>query len=347
MGGYNDTEIGGTLPQRILSCLETMDAFLQQPHPILSSCVLADKRKGAENANKVSVVETIANILGIKKLDSVNPNISLADLGMDSLMGTEIKQTLERNYDVVLSSQEIRTLTFDKLTQLDNGTRQEVPAPADATVTEEANMDGFLYKFDGKEIVPTEALVQLKTKSSKGLPIFFIHAIEGMVTPLKTIASELERPAWGLQCVKNAPLDSVTHLAKFYVTEMQKVQKKGPYNVVGYSFGACVGFEMAVQLEKAGHQVVLTLLDGSPEFLKFHSVEIGKRASESNGDVLLDSCRKALSFFTRQFNSRISFLQVLSFWRGIHGIIYLAVGLLMFLFVDFYLGIRDLKELPH
>lgn len=37
---------------------------------------------------------------------------------MDSLMGAEIKQTLERNYDIVLGVQEIRNLTFAKLLEM-------------------------------------------------------------------------------------------------------------------------------------------------------------------------------------------------------------------------------------
>jgi hypothetical protein len=36
-------------------------------------------------------------------------------------MGAEIKQTLERNYDIVLSAQEIRGLTFGKLIELGSG----------------------------------------------------------------------------------------------------------------------------------------------------------------------------------------------------------------------------------
>ena len=43
-------------------------------------------------------------------------------------MGAEIKQTLERNYDVVLSAQEIRSLTFSKLKQLQSGSGGESPA---------------------------------------------------------------------------------------------------------------------------------------------------------------------------------------------------------------------------
>ncbi|MEQ2206927.1 hypothetical protein XENOCAPTIV_004875, partial [Xenoophorus captivus] len=42
MGG-NDTVIGGTLPQRITSCLEVLDFFLHQQQPVMSSFVLAER----------------------------------------------------------------------------------------------------------------------------------------------------------------------------------------------------------------------------------------------------------------------------------------------------------------
>ncbi|XP_043251796.1 fatty acid synthase isoform X1 [Colletes gigas] len=305
LGGGNETEVGGTLPQRIASCLDTMDTFLQQPHPVLASCVVVDKRKLADNTNKVSIVQAVANILGIKKLESINTSVTLADFGMDSLMGTEIKQTLERNYDLILSAQEIRTLTFEKLSAIDSGSTEDVGGAEEA----EENVAEFLYQCDGTEIVPTEPLIQLKTKNSKGVPIFFVHAIEGMVAAFKSVTTELDRPAWGFQCVKNVPLDSIAELAHFYINEMKTVQKKGPYHIVGYSFGACVAFEMAVQLESAGEVVVLTLLDGSPEFIKLHSEAIGKQATQTTQDVSSDGLRKCLSFFIKQFNPKISFIQ--------------------------------------
>ncbi|XP_025199126.1 fatty acid synthase-like isoform X2 [Melanaphis sacchari] len=120
MGG-NDTVVGGTLPQRMASCLSAFDVFLQHPQPVLASMVLAEKRKGGSGgAGQVSLIEAVANILGIKDTKNINASATLADLGMDSLMGAEIKQTLERNYDLVLSVGEIRTLTVKRLQELQN-----------------------------------------------------------------------------------------------------------------------------------------------------------------------------------------------------------------------------------
>lgn len=44
---------------------------------------------------------------------------------MDSLMGAEIKQTLERNFDLVLNVGEIRNLTMGKLLELQGGSTCE------------------------------------------------------------------------------------------------------------------------------------------------------------------------------------------------------------------------------
>lgn len=53
-------------------------------------------------------------------MNSLNSDASLADLGLDSLMGVEIRQILERDYDVVMSMRDIRQLTIKKLQEVTN-----------------------------------------------------------------------------------------------------------------------------------------------------------------------------------------------------------------------------------
>lgn len=63
--GSNETVIGGTLPQRIASCLEVMDAFLCQTHPVMSSFVLAERVVvKSEAGGQRNLVDTVAHILG-------------------------------------------------------------------------------------------------------------------------------------------------------------------------------------------------------------------------------------------------------------------------------------------
>ena len=51
-------------------------------------------------------------------MKTVSLHSSLAELGMDSMMAVEIKQTLEREFEVFLTAQDIRGLTFAKLAEL-------------------------------------------------------------------------------------------------------------------------------------------------------------------------------------------------------------------------------------
>lgn len=63
--GSNDTVIGGTLPQRITSCLEVLDVFLCQKHPVMSSFVLAERvAVKSETGSQRNLVDAVAHILG-------------------------------------------------------------------------------------------------------------------------------------------------------------------------------------------------------------------------------------------------------------------------------------------
>uniref|UniRef100_A0A6B2E4Y7 Fatty acid synthase n=1 Tax=Phlebotomus kandelakii TaxID=1109342 RepID=A0A6B2E4Y7_9DIPT len=269
--GDNETIVGGTLPQRMVSCLQTMDVFMQQPHPVLASMVVAEKRKA--DTGRMSLVTCIANILGLKDLKNISNSSTLADLGMDSLMGAEIKQTLERNYDLVLNAQEIRQLTFGKLKAFESGATTPSPALGSAMSNRDemdAENDMAVQVEFTQELMPAEVLVRLESnapENSKQRPLFVIHAIEGVVAALKPLAAELNCPVWGLQCTADVPLDSFSDLAKFYIKQMKTVQSKGPYVIAGYSYGAAVAYEMAWQLEETKEKCSVIMLDGSPSYV--------------------------------------------------------------------------------
>jgi len=290
MGG-NDTVVGGTLPQRMASCLSSFDIFLQHPQPVLASMVLAEKRKGGSGgANQVSLIEAVANILGIKDTKNINASATLADLGMDSLMGAEIKQTLERNYDLVLSVGEIRTLTVKKLQEFQNDGSEEVIEVANG-VTAGNNQVEF-----NKNLVPLETVVNMKKGESNKPNVFMFSAIEGFVSALEEVASKLPYNIYGLQCTEDAPIDSMASMAKFFIAKIKEIQTSGPYNLVGYSFGASVAFETGVALEAAGEKVSLVLLDGSPSYVLTHENAMKNRHSDNKVDH-----RDAFTYFVLLF----------------------------------------------
>lgn len=105
-----DMEIGGTLQQRISSCLVELDALLTtEKEPIVSSMVVAEKRVGSDG--KANLIECVSNIMGIRDIKTVSSTATLSEVGMDSLMAVEIKQTLEREFEIFLTPQDLRSMT--------------------------------------------------------------------------------------------------------------------------------------------------------------------------------------------------------------------------------------------
>ena len=57
---------------------------------------------------------------GVSDVSSVNPDRTLLDLGLDSLMGVEVKQVLESRLDTVMHMNDLQLLTFKQIADLEN-----------------------------------------------------------------------------------------------------------------------------------------------------------------------------------------------------------------------------------
>ncbi|XP_012511898.1 PREDICTED: fatty acid synthase [Propithecus coquereli] len=302
--GTNDTVIGGTLPQRIISCLEVLDLFLHQPYAVLSSFVLAEKKTAAhrDRDGQQDLVKAVAHILGIRDLAGVNLDSSLADLGLDSLMSVEVRQTLEREHDLVLSMREVRQLTLRKLQELsstgDTANESVTPTPKDSPARQQAqlNLSALLVNPEA----PT--LTRLNTVQSSERPLFLVHPIEGSTAVFHSLAAKLSIPTYGLQCTRAAPLDSIHSLAAYYIDCIRQVQPEGPYRVAGYSYGACVAFEMCSQLQAqqspAPAHNSLFLFDGSHTYVVAYTQSY--RAKLTPG-CEAEAETEAICFFVQQF----------------------------------------------
>lgn len=91
-----DMEIGGTLQQRISSCLAELDALLTtENEPIVSSMVVAEKRIGSDG--KGNLIECVSNIMGIRDIKTVSSTATLSEVGMDSLVSVLIFTNVEND----------------------------------------------------------------------------------------------------------------------------------------------------------------------------------------------------------------------------------------------------------
>jgi fatty acid synthase, animal type len=252
MGG-NDVVIGGTLPQRIPSCLSVLDRFLQSQEPVCCSLVKA-QRSTESSGKKQDLVKSIANILGVKDYANLNLTTTLAELGMDSLMGVEVKQTLERDYDVILSMQELRSLNIGHLYEISGG---------NSVSTNGKDTHIQLNISVPRITLPVDIIARLNDVT-EGKPIFFLPPLEGVFNILEPLAQQLKRPALGLNwTLAFKDMTTVEEASSYYLDICQRLNPDKNYDFIGYSFGSVLSFEMALQLQPNA-KVNLILLDGSP-----------------------------------------------------------------------------------
>ncbi len=125
-----------------------------------------------------------------------------------------------------------------------------------------------------------------------------MHAVGGNVLEYYDLARLLgnDQPFYGLQSrgLHGAqPHTTIEEMATHYVTEIRKVQPRGPYFIGGRSLGGIIAYEMACQLRASGEEIaLLALLDSYP-------VGYDKRS----GNV---SVRKKSSRFTRRMRAHLS-----------------------------------------
>ena len=151
---------------------------------------------------------------GIKDASTVNAGLSLEELGLDSLMSVEIQQTLQRNYDITMSANEIRALTFLKLDQ-STSTLQTAGDTASEAVSEALPVT---IHYELHHLCPTEAVIEMNHVQTEATPLFVIPPIEGSVFLLDSVMSQVQSAkVYGFQCTDDAPLTSVEDLASHYI----------------------------------------------------------------------------------------------------------------------------------
>ncbi|XP_018336345.1 fatty acid synthase-like [Agrilus planipennis] len=267
-----ELEIGGTLQQRVCSCLEVLDIFLRQNEPIVASMVVAEKKSGAGGAD--NVVDAVLNILGLRDLKQISLHSTLAELGMDSMMAVEIKQTLEREFEVFLTAQDIRSMTFSRLQEIAQEKEQikedgRKEAPKDVDDLPEPIL--MLLRNMGDEKLADHPLLRLTSLVSEETPtpkVFLMPGLEGMSPVMEPLAVNLNVHAFCLQFRYGKSNDQIHEIAKDLFPHVQgNLPKNSPFTLIAYSFGSMVAMELAGLLEKEGRIGKIIMIDGSPDLL--------------------------------------------------------------------------------
>jgi len=138
-------------------------------------------------------------------MKGVSQNSSLAELGMDSMMTVEIKQTLEREFDLFLTAQEIRSLTFAKLIKMsDTNVSDDNTRDKRKFDTKDPDSVKFLFGVVKDKDFISQTCFDLCTKRQKTkTQIFLIPGVNGCGTVFNHLAPNIKFSATSLNYSTN------------------------------------------------------------------------------------------------------------------------------------------------
>ncbi|MBY8850624.1 methyltransferase domain-containing protein [Saccharothrix sp. MB29] len=226
-----------------------------------------------------------AEVLGLSR---VGPEDSFFDLGGHSLLAAR----LAARAGAVLGTSLTARALFD------------APTPA-----------ALLAHVDRSDAgAALDVLLPLRAAGSEP-PLFCVHPVGGLSWCYSGLLRLLDPdlPLYGLQSRRftspGSTAASVADLARDYLDEVRRVQPRGPYRLLGWSFGGTVAHAMASQLQAAGEEVsLLALLDTA--------VDEPDPASVDDEHGLLTTLLELAGLGARAAASRLDRTTVLTLLRG-------------------------------
>nr|XP_022920510.1 fatty acid synthase-like [Onthophagus taurus] len=256
---HKELVIGGTLQQKISNCLQILDRLLKQDEAIVSSMVVAEKRTASDGMN---ILDVVLGIIGVTNKKSVSFHSTLPELGMDSMMAVEIKQTLEREFEILLTPQDLRNITLAKIEELKKTPKIDEETPTNSIPNEILIFCSTLDE-DFSTITPLVPLMASNSPTN----VFAFPGIEGSSSIFKPFLSK--NPKINLfsfqYCLDN--LNTIESLTNNLI-DVYEDTKSGDFNILAYSFGTVIATEFMYRLEQKGKVGKAFFIDGSIPIMK-------------------------------------------------------------------------------
>lgn len=187
------------------------------------------------------------------------------------MTAVEIKQTLEREFDVFLTGSDIKTMTFAKLMEIQAERDQNADDNQGNKKTERAlvGMDVILRNMGDENTANLPELPITSLENLKSPTVVLFPGVEGIITVLEPLYKNLKANLVGLQFPNDTQKDSIAEMAALYLPLIEsRLGHSKTFNIVCYSFGGLVALKAVELLEEKGYLGTIICVDSSPDYLK-------------------------------------------------------------------------------
>ena len=225
---------------------------------------------GFDSVGMASLVQKIIGLLG----ENISPSIVFQHDDIERL-----GRHLAEEYGAAIDRLHVVATKVDRPAAPSPAAAPAAARPASAPKKPTAKADLETW-FVNRDAISDDIIVPMQTKAS-GTPVFAVAGADGSVLSLQTLSRAMEgiRPMFGFQGVgldgKREPLDSIPAMAEANIVALASLRDCSKVNLLGYSNGAIIAFEMAAQLMKKKVVVErLVLIDGRCPTTSTHEVTV-------------------------------------------------------------------------
>lgn len=131
----------------------------------------------------INLYTLFTTFTGITEEDKLDRDKQLGDLGLDSLLGVEVKLALENDYNLSLSPKEIREVSINELQklvdkQIDKDDKSELYGIPVEMNDLKLELEYFLTPYTLAEMIPKKKILKLNDVT-EGTPLLIMHHIFG------------------------------------------------------------------------------------------------------------------------------------------------------------------------
>ncbi|CAG2170549.1 unnamed protein product, partial [Oppiella nova] len=213
--------------QRIHSCCDVLDKLLTISEPIVTSYIIMDQIRQTTGTRETRLVSELWRMLGIDP--GVTPNhVTLGELGLESMYALELQQEFQRQWNINVTLNHIKTITIGMFKDYEVGTGASIRKHLDDLKKARSAM--LKHKF----IIPTDKFVRLNGVIT-GRPVYLMPTLFVSFSLFDELAHRLNRPVIGLNWTREvSKLSTLKQVSAYYVNLLKDLAPNGHYDVVGY-----------------------------------------------------------------------------------------------------------------
>jgi len=206
-------------------------------------------QQGQVASGSDSLLANLWSALGVDP-DTLPDHVTLGELGMESMFAVEIQQTIEQEYGIRLTLNEIKLITVGELKDTNK-------AKLKLALGEIQEFKKYLMSL---KLSISRKMTEPLNSVTEGEPIFMLPSVLGIFGAMRTFAEKIHFPVIALHLTPevNRSEADIKFAAKHYTDLLKRLYPNVKrFNLVGLDYGAMVAMKMA----RKGLPVRVALID--------------------------------------------------------------------------------------